>query len=142
MSLESGVNGGAYFTSTLKGMTGLGNLIAKPESHSITQQLQPQYPTPEPVNRLKSYIVHSDEPEPIDPNAMKKGWRLCYKNSGVSSLLSWVEKCLPTSLDVTKLWTDIQTALPGTGEPLQVDKFLDTVVIRMKHVEKLPEADA
>ena len=141
-SLESGVNLGAYFTSTLKGMTGLGNLRAKPESHSLPQQPQPDYPTQEPAGRSRPPCVHYDEPQPIDPDFLKKGWRMSYKSGGLSSLLSWVGKCMPASIDATKLWADVRETLPEMDEPLQVDRFLDTVVIRMRHADRMAEPGA
>ena len=139
-SLESGVNLGAYFTSTLKGMIGLGNLRAKPESHSLPQQPQPDYPTQEPAGGSRPPCVHYDEPKPINPDSLKKGWRISYKSGGLSSLLSWVGKCMPASIDATKLWNDVREALPEMDEPLRVDRFLDTVVIRMRHAERMTEA--
>ena len=73
-TLESGVNAGAYFSATLRGMAELGSLKTKPQSYSLPQQPQPYSPTPEPADRSKPYIVHSDEPkpQPIDPDSPKE----------------------------------------------------------------------
>ena len=64
---------------------------------------------------------------------------MSYKSGGLSSLLSWVGKCMPASIDATQLWADVREALPEMDEPLQVDRFLDTVVIRMRHADKMAE---
>ena len=135
-SLESGVNGGAYFSATVRGMTGLGNLKAKPKRLAIPQQPQPDYPTPEPVSRSKPHIVHSDEPATFDPQSMKKGWLLSYKSGGVISLLSWIERGV-SCVDVRNLWVQVKEMLPGYKEPDLVDKFIDVIAVRMKYHQAL-----
>ena len=46
---------------------------------------------------------------------------------------------MPASISATKLWDDVREALPEMDEPLQVDRFLDTVVIRMRHADRMAE---
>ncbi len=138
-SLESGVNLGAYFTATVKGLTGLASLGGKCPGGSITQQSCPDTPMTTPPARPTPRFLHPDEPEPVDPDALKKGWRLQYKASGIQALLSLVQRCVPVSVDVRSLWGDVQAALPETKESFAVDRFLDTVVTRMKHAERMAE---
>ena len=53
-----------------------------------------------------------------------------------------VERCVPVSVDVRGTWGDVRAALPGTKESFAVDRFLDTVVTRMKYTERRAEAAA
>jgi hypothetical protein len=57
-------------------------------------------------------------------------------------MLSLVQKCVPLSVDVERLWVDVRETFPGMGEGILVDRFLDTVVTRMRHAERLAEAAA
>jgi hypothetical protein len=141
MSLESGVNAGAYFTATVKGLVGLKNLGEKTSGTHATHEPDPAYPTPRPTTRQRPHLFQPNEPnpEPVDPESLKKGWRISYKSGGISSMLSWIQRCVPASLDVTKLWTDIRSMLPETEESFAVDRFLDTVVTRMRHAERTAE---
>lgn len=137
IALESGVNGGAYFTATLKGMMALAGLGEKSSYPSIPQPLRsPHVPTPSEV-RPMSRCIPIEEPDPVDPESLKKGWRVSYKSGGVTSLLTWIQRCVPSTLDVTTLWTDVRTALPEVEESFAMDRFLDTVVTRMKHAKKM-----
>ena len=49
---------------------------------------------------------------------------------------------MPASIDATQLWADVRETLPEMDEPLQVDRFLDTVVIRMRHADRMAELRA
>ena len=80
-----------------------------------------------------------DIPEPLNTEALIKGWMLSYKSGGVNSLLTWVDRCVPDTLDAKKLWADVRSALPEGDESFLVDRFLDTVATRMKHAESLSE---
>ncbi len=141
MAMESGVNGGAYFTSTVRGMTGLASLGAKPVADIMPQQSPPDYPTSPLSARPAPRLFHADEPEPepCDPEALKKGWRLHYKGAGVQGMLSLVQKCVPLSVDVTRLWVDVRETFPGMEEGILIDRFLDTVVTRARHAERMGE---
>ena len=85
MTLESGVNLGAYFTATVEGMTELASLGARPVADVMTQQSFPDYPTRPPPARPTPRLLHADEPEPepFDPESLKRGWRLHYRGAGV-----------------------------------------------------------
>ncbi|MGO9121477.1 MAG: hypothetical protein ACLQPD_28195 [Desulfomonilaceae bacterium] len=132
-SLESGVNLGAYFTATLKGMTGLTSLGARPPAEVMT------HISMDPSVRLIPRLLHPDEPkpQPVDPDAMKKGWRLYYKGAGVQSMLSLVQRCVPVSVDVERLWVGVRETFPGLEESVLIDRFLDTVVNRARHAERM-----
>lgn len=140
-SLESGVNLGAYFTATLKGMTGLANLGARPVADVMTPQSRSDYPTTPPPVRPAPRLFHADEPEPepFDPESLKRGWRLHYRGAGVQGMLSLVQRCVPVSVDVGRLWGDVRAAFPGMDESVLIDRLLDTVVTRVRHVEKMGE---
>ncbi len=142
IALESGVNGGAYFVATLKGMTGLAGLGKKSSSgDSIPLQPSLEDPPPSLSARPISLPQHYDEPEPepFDPESLKRGWRLHYRGAGIAGMLSLVQRCVPLSVDVSSLWMDVRAALPGMEESFAVDRFLDTVVTRMKHAERMAE---
>ena len=110
ITLESGVNAGAYFTATLKGMMGLAGLGEKSLRSSIPQPSRsPHVPTP-PETPPIPRCIRIEDPDPVDPESLKKGWRLSYKSGGVNSLLTWIQRCVPASLDVSNLWTDVRTA--------------------------------
>jgi len=138
MALESGVNGGAYFTATLRGMMGLAGLGVRPEADVITQHSHPDYPTP-PPSRPAPRLLHSDEPEPepFDPEALKRGWRLHYRGAGIRGMITLVQRCVPLSVDVGRLWGDVRETFPGMEESILIDRLLDTVVTRARHAEKM-----
>jgi hypothetical protein len=142
MAMESGVNGGAYFTSTLKGMTGLASLGFRPAAEDLTQQSRPPHISMEPPSRPTPRILHADEPEtePFDPESLKRGFRLHYRGAGVQGMLSLIQKCVPVSVDVERLWVDVRETFPGIEEGILVDRLFDTVVTRMKHAERMAEA--
>jgi len=133
--LESGVNLGAYFTATLKGLIGLGNLKTYPSSSRATSDIYTHQ------NSTSEYKVPPlpVEAEPFNPESMKKGWRLRYSAGGVQPLLSLVKRCVPESFDIHELWMDVKAELPGTKESILVDRFLDTVVVRIRHMERIFE---
>jgi hypothetical protein len=144
MTLESGVNGGAYFTSTIRGMIELASLGARPVADVMPQQFCPDYPTPPPPARPAPHLFHADEtePEPCDPESLKRGWRLHCRAAGVRAMLSLVQKCVPVSVDVGRLWVDVRETFPGMEEGILIDRLLDTVVTRARHAERMAEAGA
>ena len=118
ITLESGVNAGAYFTATLKGMMGLAGLGEKSLRSSIPQPLQsPHVPTPLKA-RPMSRCIPIVEPDPVDPESLKKGWRLSYRSGGVNSLVTWIQRCVPASLDVPNLWSDVPSRAARSGRIL------------------------
>ena len=141
-SLESGVNLGAYFTATLKGMMGLANLGTRLVPDITTRQFRSEDPPSEPIPRPADCLVRPAEPksEPVDPKSLKRGWRLRYTDAGVEGMLSLVQRCAPLSVDPRSLWVDVRETFCGMEEDILVDRFLDTVVIRMKHAEKFVQA--
>jgi hypothetical protein len=92
-----------------------------------------------PSARPKAHLEQFAEPEPLDPDTLKKGWRLHYRGAGVQGVLSLVQKCVPVSVDVGRLWVDVRASLSGMEECFAVERFLDTVVTRMKHAERVAE---
>jgi len=142
MTLESGVNGGAYFTSTVRGMIELASLGTRPLEDVMTQQSSPSYPTTDLPARPTPRLLHADEPEPepFDPESLKRGWRLHCRAAGVRDMLSLVQRCVPPCVDAGSLWADVRATLPGMEESFVIDRFLDTVVTRMKHAERMAEA--
>ncbi len=144
MTFESGVNGGAYFTATVKGLTGLAGLGEKCPGASITQQSRPAHISMDTPVRPAPRFLRADEPEPepFDPESLKGGWRLHYRGAGVQGMLSLVQRCVPVSVDVGRLWGDVRAAFPGMEEGILVDRLLDTVVTRMRHAERMAEAAA
>jgi len=88
ITLESGVNAGAYFTSTLKGMTGLASLGANPVAAVIPQPFPPGYPTtPHPARPIPRFVpLDETEPETFDPESLKRGWRLHYRGAGIRAM--------------------------------------------------------
>jgi len=139
MTLESGVNGGAYFTSTVRGMIELASLGARPVADVMSQQSFSDYPTTPPSARLAPRCLHADEPEPepFDPEALKRGWRLHYRGAGIRGMITLVQRCVPLSVDVGRLWGDVCETFPGMEESILIDRLLDTVVTRARHAEKM-----
>jgi hypothetical protein len=125
MSLESGVRGGAYFTATLKGMARLQGLGSTPE------QSIPPSSCSEPYRPQRVQILES-EPEPVDPEGLVKGLRFQWKAGGLQSLLSCSDKCA-SGVDTLALWGQVRGLLPDEQEETLVDRFLDTLKVRMKH---------
>ena len=142
IALESGVNAGAYFTATLKGLSGLSGLGKKSSSGaSIIPRPALEDPPPLLPVRPISPPQHYDEaePEPFDPECLKRGWRLHYRGTGVRGMLSLVQRCVPVSVDVRSLWGDVRAAFPGMEESVLIDRFLETVVTRIRHAERTAE---
>jgi len=141
MAMESGVNGGAYFTSTIRGMTELASLGAKPVADAMTPPSPPAHPSaPLPAPPTRRFLI-SDEPEPVpfDPESLKRGWRLHYRGAGIRGMITLVQRCVPLSVDVGRLWGDVRETFPGMEESILIDRLLDTVVTRMKHAERMAE---
>jgi hypothetical protein len=143
-SLESGVNLGAYFTSTLKGMTGLANLGPGPVADAIAPESSPAYVPSEPLSCPTLRLIPPEEPKskPIDPESLKRGWRLRYRDAGVEGMLSLVQRCVPLSVDVRGLWVDVRDAFSGVEESVLIDRLLNTVVTRIKHAQRMAQATA
>jgi hypothetical protein len=140
MAMESGVNGGAYFTSTVRGMTALVTLGVKPLAEVMPKQSIPDYPTTPPPPPTPRFVPYQEpEPESLDPESLKKGFRLQYKGAGVDSMLSLVQRCVPVSVDVRSLWVDVRETFAGMEESVLIDRLLDTVVSRIKHAERMTE---
>jgi len=131
-ALESGVNLGAYFTATLKGMAGLARLGERPPVHVMPKPSPPDYST-------APRLFHADEPEPepFDPESLKRGWRLHYRGAGIRGMITLVQRCVPLSVDVGRLWGDVRETFPGMEESILIDRLLDTVVTRARHAEKM-----
>lgn len=125
LSLESGVRGGAYFTATLKGMAGLQGLGSTP------QPSVPPSPCSEPY-RPQRVQISEPEPEPVDPEGLVKGLRFQWKAGGIQSLLSWSDKSV-SGVDTGTLWSQVKDLLPQAREETLVERFLDTLKVRMKH---------
>jgi len=141
MAMESGVNGGAYFTSTVRGMTGLASLGASPVAEDMTQPSRPTHLSMDTSLRPTPRPLHLDEPkpQPVDPDAMKKGWRLHYKGAGLEGMLALVQRCVPVCVEVSSLWVDVRETFTGVGESVLIDRLLDTIVSRMKHAERMTQ---
>ena len=52
-------------------------------------------------------------------------------------MLCLVQKCVPVSVDVGRLWVDVRETFPGLEESILIDRFLDTVVTRTRHAERM-----
>jgi len=53
---------------------------------------------------------------------------------------NWCARIL--SVDVRGLWIDVRKTFPGLEESILIDRFLDTVVTRIKHAERMAEVAA
>ena len=51
-------------------------------------------------------------------------------------MLSLVQRCVPLSVDVGRLLGDVRETFPGLEESVLIDRFLDTIVTRMKYTER------
>ena len=130
LALESGVNGGAYFTSTLRGMTGLQGLGSTPQP--------PTAPAPSPTPTQPEQRVHGKrtpiaepEPEPIDPHTLGKGWKLLYKSGQVDAVLSNVSRCLP-DWNPQRVWADLRKEQPDETEEVVLDQILELAALRLE----------
>ena len=52
-------------------------------------------------------------------------------------MITLVQRCVPVSVDVGRLWVDVREAFPGLEESILIDRLLDTVVTRIRHAEKM-----
>jgi|SRR5271157_1219395 len=135
VSLESGVNAGAYFYRTLQSLTGDTDT---PTFH----QLEPRgriHQHPGLPRFITPPVLAEPEPESVDPDALKRGWKLKYRGAGVQGMLSLVERCVPPCVDVRGLLVDVRETFAGVEESVLVDRLLDAVATRMKHAERMGE---
>ena len=125
------------FTVSLQFLTG------DTDRPSYQHELQPVLRThqaPTHLNFITSPVLDEPEPEPFDPQSLKTGWRLQYKQAGVQGMLTLVQRCVPPSVDAGRLWLDVRETFPGLEESVLIDRLLDTVVSRVKHAERVAEA--
>lgn len=54
-------------------------------------------------------------------------------------MLTLVQRCVPLSVDVGRLWDDVRNTFPGLEESVLIDRFLDTVVTRTRHADRIAE---
>jgi hypothetical protein len=133
IALESGVNAGAYFYRTLQSMIGDRNRPACNEPEPMARTHEASHL----LNSIPSPMIAEPDLEPVDPESLKKGWRLHYKASGLKRMLSLVQRCIPLCVDVARLWVDVRETFPGMEESLLINRFLDTVVTRAKHADRM-----
>jgi hypothetical protein len=138
VTLETGVNAGAYFYRTVQSITGDRDIPAHHEPKPIGRT----HHAPRSLDFIALPALAESEPEPVDPESLKKGWRFHYRGSGVQAMLSLVKKCVPVSVDVKSIWSDVRETFSGVEESILINRFLDTVVTRMKHAERMGEATA
>jgi len=130
------VNAGAYFYRTLQSLTG--------------DTDTPTFHEPEPRRRIHQHlglprfitppVLAEPEPEPVDAESLKGGWKLQYRGVGVQGMGGpLVQRCVPVSVDVRRLWVDVRETFSGVEESVLIDRLLDTVVSRMKHAERMAE---
>ena len=80
------------------------------------------------------------EPESVELECPKKngrGFRTAAQEFRVCFL---VQRCVPVCVDVRSIWVDVLETFPGVEESDLIDRFLDTVVTRARHAERLAEA--
>jgi hypothetical protein len=138
IALESGVNAGAYFYRTLQSMNGDRDIPVHHEPETIGRT----HHAPRSLDFIASPVLAEPEPEPLDPESLKRGWRLQYRGAGVQGMLSLVQRCMPVCVDVRSLWGDVRETFSGVDESILINRFLDIVVTRMKHAERMGEATA
>lgn len=126
ISLESGVNAGAYFTSTLRGMAEIQSLGSHKSSSTS--------PVPETTDRSSSQICPVAEPpvlEEIDPSGLVKGWKIMYRPGDLSAVLSQVQRCLP-GWDAQSTWKTLKFDRAGASEEEVLDEFLDLCALKVQ----------
>jgi hypothetical protein len=135
MALESGVNGGAFFTATLRGMAGLQRLSSKRSSPMTSNAFELGFQDsrqPQPIS------VPDPEPfEEYDATALVKGWKIVYRPGDVSSVLSQVGRCLP-EWDANSTWESLKQDRVGEPEEEVLDEFLDLAAFKVQFRSMTP----
>ncbi|MFC1834117.1 hypothetical protein ACFL2Q_05205 [Thermodesulfobacteriota bacterium] len=129
MALESGVNGGAFFTATLKGMAGLQGLSPKRSSPVTSNAFEVG-----PQDSKQPPPVSVPAPEPVEEfnaEALVKGWKIVYRLGDVSSVLSQVGRCLP-DWDARSTWETLKQDRVGEPEEEVLNEFLDLAAFKVQ----------
>jgi hypothetical protein len=131
ISLESGVNAGAYFTATVRGLTGLKNL-GQPYSPPSVPLMRPPEPKRQLDQRPKPIEIPEPDPEPLDIEGMKKGWLLLYRPGNVGSVLSVIGRCLE-GWDVSATWNSLLSERQGEPEEAVLHELLDLAGLKVEY---------
>jgi hypothetical protein len=139
MAQDSGVNGGAYFTATVKSLAGVQPLHNGPRRHVDEK---PPAITPAPIQAVEMRrsvppvklpaVKFREQPEKPNPEHLIKGLRFHWRNEGLSGLLTWTEKSV-VGINIREIWNQVKELLPLAREAERVDRFLETVQVRMQH---------
>lgn len=137
ISLESGVNAGAYFTSTLRGMAEIKSLGAHKSSSTPPVSL-------ETTDQSSAQSCSVSEPpvlEEIDPSGLVKGWKIMYRPGDLSAVLSQVQRCLP-GWDAQSTWQTLNLDRAGASEEEVLDEFLDLCALKVQFQSDYSRVDA
>jgi hypothetical protein len=127
LAQESGVNAGAYFTSTVRGLAGIQPFQTSPPAQPpvIKQDSRPVAP-------LGPALRFEEKDDPPKPEDIIKGLRLHWRNEGLSGLLTWTEKSV-VGINTREIWAQVKEFLPQARETERIDRFLETLKVRIKH---------
>ena len=131
ISLESGVNAGAYLTATVKGLTYLKNLGPSTPPFSVSP-MRPLEPKRQLAQQPKPIEIPEPEPEPLDIELMKKGWLLLYRPGNVGSVLSVIGRCLE-GWDVSATWKSLLSERQGEPEEAVLHELLDLAALKVEY---------
>jgi hypothetical protein len=129
MTLESGVNGGAFFTATVRRMAGIQNHSSHQASPVTSEALEVSRQPP-----AQSLGVSHTEPEPegeIDVTGLIKGWKILYQPGRLESVFSQVCRCLP-GWDVAGVWEHLNQERAGDPEEGILDEFLELAAMKVR----------
>lgn len=135
MAQDSGVNGGAYFTATIKGLRSCQSCTQEPTKCCYEEK--PPQPKPKAVLKTVPQPEEAfyDDADLFNPDNIIKGLRLQGRTCGLDGLLLWAERSLPY-INCREIFTQIQEIMPDKRREDLMEHFLQTVHVRLKHQQK------
>jgi hypothetical protein len=131
IALESGVNAGAYFTATVKGLIGLKKL-GQPYFPLPGHPVRSPEPKTQPPQQRTPIEIPEPDPEPLDLESMKKGWMLLYRPGNVGSVLNVIGRCLE-GWDVSETWKTLLAERHREPEKAVLHELLDLAGLKVQY---------
>ena len=132
LATESGVNGGAYFVVTIRAMAE-GRCQTPSSEPEPACQPMPKETQETPIAKSQAIPAPLSEPasEPVDTQALIKGWRFLYEPGQVTRMLNFV-KHSAAGCDVQGLWEALRKERSDTSERSVVEEFLALMALKIQ----------
>jgi len=130
ISLESGVNGGAYFTSTVKCLRGLRTVRSSPPSHPAPPS-GPMHSRGSTVgkNNISGTVDLTLKGDEIDD--IKRGWSTLYRSGYPDQALRVISRCLG-GCDIKSLWEKLSNERPEDPEESVFEELMDLACLKLE----------